>query len=896
MIRCMGRALLAVASGAIFALASTPPAADAEAISANPPLAANSSSRVTSAASRDGGRPAPDPQPRSGAGGRASSGQPLIHGPTSPTNAAMPEEGATVSVEPETDPLVANGLGSPLCSPARGSELAETSRQNCETSGFVAAAAPTNDYGLDVHIDTGVLGLSSGGLLSAVQDLFVAPLWMAIVWLVHALVVMLEWCFQIDLLDSSASGGLGRNLREVQAVLTQPWLAIVLSVAAVVAAYNGLVRRRVSEALGETALMGVMMVGGMSVILDPTGTIGAVGRWANQASLGTLAVTASGTSAGPERTLGESMGTVFSAAIEAPWCYLEFGDVSWCRERRRLDPALRGAALKIAAREQTLSACSKQGTAGSCAGPGGSQIDLLKHSAELLRDADTNGAIFLALPANGPARNSINEEGSLLRTLCHSSEATACRGFTAAEAEFRTNSGTWARVGGLLLIVAGVLGMLLLLGFIALRLLASAVLALMYLLLAPAAVLAPALGEAGRAAFGVWSSRLLGAVVSKLIYSFVLGTVLAVAAVPLALRGLGWWTQWLLMSAFWWSVYLRRHLMLGLVEGRAVSGRLGARRSSVQRMTDTVASGRAAIRAAGLGRQQQSKPAPDVEKRRPPARAPGKLAIATADEQAGRSLRREYTEAQTRVDDGVRTEARLSELRRQLQRVRGQQARASATGDRRRMALLESRASGIAHGISSQEEGLRDARRVTARAERTRRRTGSLHTPEQLEEQGRLLDAQAALPAGARHNADGERRDYVALAGLAGYGRDEYKRLDPVARRSARLQIDRELALRRGLAHAATDTVRSSPADARSHRPPGERAIAGDFDGGRGGRPRLDEGRTPASGADNYAAEATPGPYEGRAGVSARGQRSSVMQDALEVAARRKRQLGSDRP
>ena len=65
--------------------------------------------------------------------------------------------------------------------------------------------------------------------------------------------------------------------------------------------------------------------------------------------------------------------------------------------------------------------------------------------------------------------------------------------------------------------------MLLLLGFIALRLLGAALFSLLYLLLAPAAVLAPALGESGRAAFRTWATRLLGAVVAKLMYSFLLG-------------------------------------------------------------------------------------------------------------------------------------------------------------------------------------------------------------------------------------------------------------------------------------------------------------------------------------------------------------------------------------
>ena len=69
---------------------------------------------------------------------------------------------------------------------------------------------------------------------------------------------------------------------------------------------------------------------------------------------------------------------------------------------------------------------------------------------------------------------------------------------------------TWSRMGGLLLIVGGALGMLLLFGFIAVRLLGAAMFSLLYLLLAPAMVLAPALGEGGREVFRRWAARLLG--------------------------------------------------------------------------------------------------------------------------------------------------------------------------------------------------------------------------------------------------------------------------------------------------------------------------------------------------------------------------------------------------
>lgn len=102
------------------------------------------------------------------------------------------------------------------------------------------------------------------------------------------------------------------------------------------------------------------------------------------------------------------------------------------------------------------------------------------------RGADERGSV-LAFPANQAQRNSINDVGSLLRVLCGTSEATHCRGPTAAQAEFRTGNGTWSRAEGLLLIVAGALGLILLLGFIALHLLKAAIMSLFYLLLAPAA-------------------------------------------------------------------------------------------------------------------------------------------------------------------------------------------------------------------------------------------------------------------------------------------------------------------------------------------------------------------------------------------------------------------------
>ena len=172
-----------------------------------------------------------------------------------------------------------------------------------------------------------------------------------------------------------------------------------------------------------------------------------------------------------------------------------------------------------------------------------------------------------------------------------------------------------------------------------------------------------------------------------------------------------------------------------------------------------------------------------------------------------------------------------------------------------------------------------------------------MYTRERRDEQDRFLDAQAALPAGGRARA-GERRDYAALAGLAGYGREEYERLDPRGQRAARLEIDRELALRRELGGSRAGRLRRVRAKVRVGRR--ERRKAGrEFDGAlhdrmRDGGHSLPASRRTRSGFDAWR-EAGRADHEanGREPIS---DRSSVMRDAREVAARRKRQLGKDRP
>jgi hypothetical protein len=844
----------------------------------------------------NGARAAPSSDSASGQDGRRSAGaQAAGRPPTgSQPNTALPQapslppltSGAAAGGEPEAraspaevDPLVSNGLGSPLCKGAFGpGELSGNARANCEMSGFIAAASPTANYGIDVHIDTGLLGLSEGGFLSAVQSLFVTPLWTALVWAVHALVVMLEWCFTIDLLDDP-SAGLGTGLRAMQANLTEPWLAGALAVASVLAVYHGLIRRRVSEALGHALLAGAMMICGLWVTLDPGGTVGAIGGWANQASLGTLAVSSRGTPASPGRVLADSMAALFASTVEVPWCYLEFGDVGWCRNPARLDAGLRAAALHIATRELEAAHCNgAPALLLLCPSPGSDSAKTLEHSAQLLRSAKSNGSIFLALPANGPERNSINDEHSLLRVMCQSSQATSCRGPMAAQAEFRTNGGTWKRVAGLLLICAGVLGMLMLFGFIALRLLGAAIFSMLYLLLAPAAVLAPAFGESGRMVFRRWLAQLLSAVVAKLLFAFLLGVVLAVLAILASLEALGWWTQWLLMSAFWWGAYGRRQQALSLAGGPLGAAYARRPRSAIGHAVGALSPARRLLSGAAAAGKRLSRASGDPQQGTRIARAEREHARTSLNEQARRSLEPGERAASERAERHLQVERALAEKRAQRSRIDRARAAALDAEDTRRVAELDQRAARVEAEVADEQQKLNDARHVL--------REGTIG---RAERQARLLDEQAQLRSRAHDSS--ARRDYAALAGLAGYSREEYERLDPSSQRFARLDVDRELAWRRELGPAASEAAAAAQAQVSwRERRSAERAVQDALE-----RRLRAAGHKPPSSQKADAVEAWA--RRGRADERARGEReSSVMRDAREVALRRKRQLGRDRP
>jgi hypothetical protein len=299
--------------------------------------------------------------------------------------------------------------------------------------------------------------------------------------------------------------------------------------------------------------------------------------------------------------------------------------------------------------------------------------------------------------------------------------------------------------------------------------------------------------------------------------------------------------------------------------------------------------------AARWAKDRLSRPAPEGQARKL-ARVGRERARAGTDEQVKRTLDGEHRDASERARNAPKINRLLDDRRAQLERIGRERADALARGDTRRAAELGHRGERVKGEIERRQEDLSRARRVASEGDRALRGTGQAHTRERREDQDRFLDAQAALPASARARRASERRDYAAMSQLAGFGREEYERLDPRCQRAARLEIDRELALRRDLTETARSFGGEVPRVGRRER----RKADMKFDSALQQRMRAGGHGMPASRREHTALDSwlAAGRSERRSTPDrASGEpESSVMRDAREVAARRKRQLGRDRP
>lgn len=126
----------------------------------------------------------------------------------------------------------------------------------------------------------------------------------------------------------------------------------------------------------------------------------------------------------------------------------------------------------------------------------------------------------------------------------------------------QTTNGFVARMALLFLTAVALLGAILLFGWLAIRLVGAAAIAMVMLLATPFVMLFPAFGEAGRAAFARWGKLLVGSILAKVIFAAMLGiTLLITKVVAGTAGGSGAWSL-LALAGVWWLLFLQRDTIL----------------------------------------------------------------------------------------------------------------------------------------------------------------------------------------------------------------------------------------------------------------------------------------------------------------------------------------------
>src|SRR3954447_17187820 len=380
------------------------------------------------------------------------------------------------------DPLRTLGADSPLCKQA----IDATARAHCRATGAIEHPYPLDHYRFDWHITTGVTHITENFL--AVVQWVCSIVWMGSLYLLKGALLMFQWAFSLDLLGKSMAGARATLERLHDTTLGQPWLLAAITVLGLWGVWRGLVQRQTTATVAGLGIALAMMAAALVVIDRPAETVGALSRGANDVSLAFLSGASEGTIARPQLAVSHASEQLFDTIVLRPWCALDFADVRWC-----LTPA-----------------------------PG----DRLTRAQRWLRyapDTPQPNAEYTAVFSAGAYQT---DDPRLQRQLTGYHPTKADR----PKVDMQGKSKTVTRAVLLGLILIGQTGAIVLVGWLAFRVLLQGMLTLVLLLLAPVMLLAPAFGDTGRDAFRRWAMRLLAAVCSKAIYALLLAIVLAIAS------------------------------------------------------------------------------------------------------------------------------------------------------------------------------------------------------------------------------------------------------------------------------------------------------------------------------------------------------------------------------
>jgi hypothetical protein len=447
----------------------------------------------------------------------------------------------------QVDPITGLGIRNPVCDEPTQIHSRAT-RAACQITGTPETTYPTSDYGFDVFIPTGVT--HPIGDFTAAFVTILNGIWLGLLFVLKLTLTLLGLAFGLNpFADGPTMARVSAAVGRVYSTVTEPWLSALVVCAGIALAWRGLISRDVAGSVAGTIAAVAMLVLGLWVVHAPRESVGRLASFSDEVALGVIAAPQSGSFTGPTGSYAEAMGHVWSRLVEVPFAGLDFSDVNWA-----LGPPPEEAVKKA------NEAFCEDNTALT-------QLADLQHIGV---KTDDQCAAFAERRFGKPRR--------VIDLYLRSSPGSAARAALwnyfdkedderyKAKVAAQGGDGVITRLSMLALFAIGLLGALLLLAWLAIRLLTQAAIAFVLLLALPFALFFPLLGDWGRRSLRRFGLALIGAVLAKVIYAAFLSIVLMGIVVLGSLEGAGGSaTGFLLSAAFAWAVFLKRDDLIGWI-------------------------------------------------------------------------------------------------------------------------------------------------------------------------------------------------------------------------------------------------------------------------------------------------------------------------------------------
>ncbi len=480
-----------------------------------------------------------------------------------------------------------------------------------DTVSGLADRYPLGHYALDQHFSAVKASLTGGvdasGVPAMIAFFLANVIWQITAFAANAVITLFAFAFSLDLLNGSeATGGAGALAPVSEAIrglyastFGQPWMAIAVVLAGCWALWQALVQRRYTETAGALAMSLIYTVAALAVVTHPDQTMGQASRLSNQLSTAFLSVGAHGEPGGGDQARRGAADQLFALLIHTPWVALNFGGTEHCirtgsgdRDHDPIslpvrplspDPAAEARLRRQLHTTGEITTAQKACVENTRRYPG-HFLPYAPGSGD--RDAEyqaVNDADPTQLPDSDPGKT----DGSYHPGVVDKPVTDAME-----------KGGQDQRLLLSLVILAGEVGVLLLIGALSVSVLLSQVIVLLLACFAPVALVAAIVPGRGHHAFKAWAARLASYLVRKAAYSLVLAIVLAVlSALQDATSNLGWLMSFGLQALLLWTVYLQRHALTAQLIG-TVTGHQPGRDAQLRRLLGLRYASRAIIPAA----------------------------------------------------------------------------------------------------------------------------------------------------------------------------------------------------------------------------------------------------------------------------------------------------------